>query len=48
MCSPNVDRASVCYKFFGCLLLLLIFVVSSMSLILSLFLIVLDFFYFCE
>ena len=38
LCSPNLDEVSVCFTLFGCRLLLMNFVVSSMVLILSLFL----------
>ena len=34
--SPNLDEVSVCFNFFGCCLLLMIFVASSTFLILSL------------
>ena len=36
--SPNLDEVSVCFKFFGYYLLLMIFIVSNMFSILSLFL----------
>ena len=35
--SPNVEEVSILFIFWGCLWLLIIFVVSSISLILSLF-----------
>ena len=38
VCSPKLDDVSVCLKFFGCCLVLMIFVIPIMFLILSLFL----------
>ena len=47
VCSPNIDEVNVCFKFFACLLFLMIFVLLFF-LFNHCFEVVLDFFIFCS